>query len=175
VFSTTLAGARYFSALLREGKIRKRYLGILEGSLTKAAVWEEELYRAGGEQKTRVAGPPGKRPPGPDRGRRARTRVSPIARAAKDGAFYTLAEIGIDTGRTHQIRAQAAHHGHPLAGDRKYGGGPFPGRRGPGGFFLHAAELEIPGAPGDPPAQGLFFRAPPPEAFSSAVRELFGL
>ncbi|MDR2073378.1 MAG: RluA family pseudouridine synthase, partial [Spirochaetaceae bacterium] len=180
VFSTTLNGARHFSALLREGKIHKRYLAILEGNLTNAAVWEEDLYRSRGEQKTRIAEPSKEssrnreRPPGPDRGRRALTRVSPIARTGKGGVFYTLAEIGIETGRTHQIRVQAAYHGHPLAGDRKYGGGAFPGRSGPGGFFLHAGELEIPEDPADPAGESRLFRAPPPEAFSKAVRELFG-
>ncbi len=33
----------------------------------------------------------------------------------------SLLEISIDTGRFHQIRAQMAHAGHPLLGDRKYG------------------------------------------------------
>lgn len=33
----------------------------------------------------------------------------------------SLLEIGLITGKTHQIRAQATYHGHPLAGDRLYG------------------------------------------------------
>ncbi|MEG2174295.1 MAG: RNA pseudouridine synthase, partial [Oscillospiraceae bacterium] len=34
---------------------------------------------------------------------------------------YSLVEIELHTGRTHQIRAQMAHAGHPLLGDAKYG------------------------------------------------------
>lgn len=34
----------------------------------------------------------------------------------------TLADISLETGRFHQIRAQMAHFGHPLLGDVKYGG-----------------------------------------------------
>ena len=34
-------------------------------------------------------------------------------------------EIKLQTGRKHQIRAQLAHHGHPIRGDRKYGGKPW--------------------------------------------------
>ena len=33
----------------------------------------------------------------------------------------SLIEVDLATGRSHQIRAQFAHAGHPLAGDRKYG------------------------------------------------------
>lgn len=35
---------------------------------------------------------------------------------------YSLAEITLETGRTHQIRVHFAHIGHPLAGDDMYGG-----------------------------------------------------
>ena len=37
---------------------------------------------------------------------------------------HTLIEVHLISGRTHQIRAQFAHIGHPLAGDGKYGGKP---------------------------------------------------
>jgi 23S rRNA pseudouridine1911/1915/1917 synthase len=39
-------------------------------------------------------------------------------------AFYgdlTWLEIRPQTGRTHQLRVQLAHHGHPIYGDAKYG------------------------------------------------------
>jgi 23S rRNA pseudouridine955/2504/2580 synthase len=37
------------------------------------------------------------------------------------GNLATLVEVEIDTGKTHQIRVHAAHAGHPIAGDDKYG------------------------------------------------------
>jgi len=54
---------------------------------------------------------------------------------------YTLAEAWPTTGRTHQIRVHLAHIGHPVVGDRLYGG-----RRGGQGIacprqFLHAYRL----------------------------------
>jgi len=142
VFSKTLEAARRFSALLAQGKIVKRYLAILEGELKGEQVWEEILVRDKTARKTLIGdATPDAAQNTPD-GRRAVTHVTPLAWAkceTPDGA-YTYAQMEIKTGRTHQIRAQAASHGHPLAGDRKYGGHPFCGKS----FFLHAAELELP-------------------------------
>ncbi|HBM80727.1 MAG TPA: RNA pseudouridine synthase, partial [Clostridiaceae bacterium] len=39
----------------------------------------------------------------------------------KTGDKFTLAQIGLITGRSHQIRAQLKEIGHPIIGDIKYG------------------------------------------------------
>lgn len=51
-------------------------------------------------------------------GQRAVTHYAPIQHSDK----YTLLEIHLDTGRTHQIRVHFSHIGFPLAGDGLYGG-----------------------------------------------------
>lgn len=59
----------------------------------------------------------------------------------------TLVRVKIDTGRTHQIRVHAAHAGHPIAGDGKYGDTEFNRELKQAGLkrlFLHAARVEIP-------------------------------
>ena len=53
------------------------------------------------------------------------------------GGCYNLIEAEPVTGRTHQIRAQAAHGGFPILGDTLYGGTPA------SRVFLHAAELVL--------------------------------
>src|SRR5260370_25215430 len=45
---------------------------------------------------------------------------------------FSFLEVRIGTGRTHQIRVHLASLGHPVAGDRLYGGAPAPR------IFLHA-------------------------------------
>lgn len=52
-------------------------------------------------------------------GRAAVTHYRRIAYSGK----YSLLEIRLETGRTHQIRVHFSHIGHPLAGDDMYGGG----------------------------------------------------
>jgi 23S rRNA pseudouridine1911/1915/1917 synthase len=34
---------------------------------------------------------------------------------------FTLADVRLETGRTHQVRVHAEHMGHPVLGDRRYG------------------------------------------------------
>ncbi|WP_232824330.1 MULTISPECIES: RluA family pseudouridine synthase [Paraliobacillus] len=40
----------------------------------------------------------------------------------EETAAYTLLHVALETGRTHQIRVHFAHLGHPLLGDKLYGG-----------------------------------------------------
>ena len=151
-FSETIDGARLFTRLLRERKVTKTYLAIVEGKAGDA-VWQDELVRDTAIKKTLV------------KKTGAQNAYTSVKALASNGGF-TLIEAHIVTGRTHQIRAQAASHGHPLAGDTKYGG------HGGGGFFLHAWKMElgecIEGFP-----QPLI--APIPESFRSRISTLFGI
>ena len=57
---------------------------------------------------------------------------------------WTLLEVDLMTGRTHQIRVHFASIGHPVAGDPVYATGA--ARRGPDGLerlFLHSWKLEV--------------------------------
>jgi 23S rRNA pseudouridine955/2504/2580 synthase len=168
VFSTGLEGARRFSALMREGRLRKQYLAIVEGRIERSEIWHDELVRDNARRKTFAAGPEAAAAGG-EKFRSAVTRARPLA--ANAGYTLLLAEIG--TGRTHQIRAQAAAHGHPLAGDVKYGGRG--GTRRGGEWFLHAWKLEREEPAQDESVRLLAVTAPPPPAFQQRIRELFGI
>ncbi|WP_461248009.1 pseudouridine synthase [Treponema sp. R6D11] len=109
VFSTSIDGARLFTSLMREHKVRKTYLAIVEGELKKEETWQDELIRDKEMKKTFVS------QTNTDGGKTAITKVTPLA---TDGN-YTLIKAEIATGRTHQIRAQAAFHGYPLGISQK--------------------------------------------------------
>ena len=103
---------------------------------------------------------------GDEAGRRAVTLV----RVARRFAGYTLLEVTLKTGRTHQIRVHLADAGHPIVGDDKYGdraadkalarGEALPGQRFDR-MFLHARRLKL-----EHPATGapLELEAPLPPA-----------
>ncbi|MGG0644259.1 RluA family pseudouridine synthase [Sporosarcina gallistercoris] len=55
-------------------------------------------------------------------GQYARTDVLVTGRFEMDGSRYTMVELQLHTGRTHQIRVHMSHVGHPLLGDDLYGG-----------------------------------------------------
>ena len=106
---------RVLHGLLREGRIDKQYLALVKGR------WPDATIEVNAPLVTRrVSG-------------EARVKVDPEGKPAQStfrvleqyGKTASLLEVAIATGRTHQIRVHAAHVGHPLAGDDRYGDGDF--------------------------------------------------
>ena len=155
VASKTLRGARAFSAALQDRTVEKRYIAVLRGRLDRKDHWVDSLERLSRKRRTLRSSLSAHR--------KAVTLVEPIA---ANGAF-TLADIQILTGMTHQIRAQAAIRGRPLAGDLKYGGG-----ADPHGYILHAYRLDFPeDFEADAPRT---ITAPVPEDTAFRLKERFG-
>ena len=76
-----------------------------------------------------------------------------LVKVVKGFSGFTLLDVTIKTGRTHQIRVHLAHAGHPIVGDDKYGdfavNKAFARERRFGRMFLHARQLAF-----DHPASG---------------------
>lgn len=80
---------------------------------------------------------------------------------------YTLLEVKIETGRTHQIRVHLAQIGYPIVGDEVYSNGKNP--FGVKGQMLHAAKLEFV----HPTTNGqVAYEAPLPEYFLDVLKTL---
>lgn len=126
---------RELHATLREREMEKRYLALVcgrwpFGTKTIDLPLKTNL-KQGGERVVRVHA----------EGQEANTTFKPIQHFAK---LATLLDVNLGTGRTHQIRVHAAHAGHPVAGDEKYGDRERDALLKPFGLnrmFLHAHSL----------------------------------
>lgn len=132
---------RRLHELFRNGEVQKIYTALLLGGWKGGNLIIDEplltTHRRNGERHVRVA----------EEGKQARTRFVPVQ-------SYTdtqLTSVELDTGRTHQIRVHAAHLGHPVAGDRRYGSDDDPVVRDFGlqRLFLHASTLVFESPKGD--------------------------
>ncbi len=164
-FSKSIEGARIFTSLLREKKIIKRYIALLDGHLEKPYKWTDFLthdrIKRSAEKSDSI------------RGEQTVTSVSPLLYSGS----YTLASAEIETGRYHQIRKQCAMHGYPLTGDIKYGGSYGAVSRAKGvntpGYLLHCYSVEIISPELSEKLGIKSLTAPPPESFLAEIEDLF--
>ncbi len=150
----TLSGLQCMSELLRERRIEKYYLAVVQGVMQKKGIWQAWLKK---DKKTNKVEILEQDTPGASY---IKTGYDPLA---SDG-INTLVRIRLYTGKTHQIRSHLANLGHPILGDPKYGG------RVAGSHIkrqlLHAYELKFPLLKGDfADLSEKVFRAELPEDF----------
>jgi 23S rRNA pseudouridine1911/1915/1917 synthase len=117
-------------ALFRRHAVERRYLALVRGVATNDAFAVDAPL---GRRAARIV-------IDATEGRRAETRVE-VRERLDTTTFLEAAPL---TGRTHQIRVHLASVGHPIVGDRTYGGGGDDARRlGLGRPFLHAWRLSF--------------------------------
>lgn len=152
---------RELHALLRERDMEKRYLALVVGRWPFGAKTIDlplkTNLKQGGERVVRVHAD----------GQQAITKFTPIQHFGK---LATLLDISLGTGRTHQIRVHAAHAGHPIAGDEKYGDRERDARLKPYGLqrmFLHAHSLTF-----ERKGRPFTISAPPPPDWQAVIDNL---
>lgn len=122
---------------LKTGGIAKRYLALVRGlwrGRQRTVTAALERQERGGARRVQAD----------EAGKAAASVFHPRTRYTEAGA--TLVEVELLTGRTHQARVHAAHAGHPIAGDDKYGDREFNRELRAAGLkrlFLHAWRLNF--------------------------------
>lgn len=150
----------------RDGVIEKRYLALVKGR------WRDQLRNVKlpllkylteeGERRVRVS----------PEGKEAHSIMRLQGHWKTPWGDFSLLEVELRTGRTHQIRVHLAHLGFPIAGDEKYGDFAFNRdlqKHGLKRMFLHAASIRLPH-----PSSGevLSLAAPLPQELAGFVTKI---
>jgi 23S rRNA pseudouridine1911/1915/1917 synthase len=110
VFARSRRGLVQLQAQLRAHAMDRRYVAVVEGSLTgDAGTFDHDLVEDRGDRRRGIAKPG-------EKGIRAVTEWRVLERFG----IATLVEARLKTGRTHQIRVHFASAGHPVVGDPVY-------------------------------------------------------
>ncbi len=140
----------------RQRQVEKKYLALLHGRLAEdSVVVDAPLAKqrdGSGQFRSRVS----------EQGAHALSRFKVLERIGD----YSFVEVEIETGRTHQIRAHAAHIGHPVVGDERYNEVKRDDQAPR--LFLHAHFLRLPW-----PEEAVF-SAPLPDELGQFLEQLRG-
>ena len=126
VFAKTVEAKERLQDQFKDHSAGRRYVAVVEGKVTpddftvRSYLAENAAFRV---YSTRKRG----------QGKLAVTHVRVVKRNPKT----TIVEVRLETGRKHQIRVHLAERGHPVVGDKAYGGRSNPIRR----LALHAVHL----------------------------------
>ena len=160
VCGKTLHTLQEMNALFANQMMDKEYITVVEGDLGKVGksrVLRGYYQKEGKANVARVVNTENTLP----------VTTAYTVLAVSPDSKYTLVAVNPITGRSHQIRAHFAAIGHPLAGDKKYGGHPTPFGQSQ---LLHCRRLSA-------PAQEESHRtweAPLPPKMQQCVDEWFG-
>jgi 23S rRNA pseudouridine1911/1915/1917 synthase len=144
---------------LAERAVRRRYWALVEGvPRERAAVIDAPIVRHPRKRTVFTTGP---------EGRPALTRYEITAEHSRAAEL----DVGLETGRTHQVRVHLSAIGHPVCGDRAYGASPLGEQLGLERPALHAARISF-----QHPVTGqpIEVTEPLPEDLRAAVAALTG-
>jgi len=151
--------AKLLSDQFASRKVRKIYLATVAGKVSPHLLgnWTDHIRKVAGASHAEIVASTA---PG---ARLAETHAQ--LRSYDSSTDRSWLELAPVTGRMHQLRAQAAHRGHPIVGDRQYGGIPLSDAANcPPGQSLDtgdpsAVEPAVSGAPTDQPPHRILLQA----------------
>ncbi len=112
LFARNVRVAKHLAHQFEKRQVQKVYWACVSGQVEEpAGTWTDHVRKVPGEARAEVV--PEDHPEG---------RIAVLHyRTLATGSFGTWLEITLETGRTHQIRIQAASRGLPVLGDQQYG------------------------------------------------------
>ncbi|MBR1623257.1 MAG: RluA family pseudouridine synthase [Pseudobutyrivibrio sp.] len=134
LFAKNLHAAQKLSEALKTRCCKKLYRAIVVGRISDEQLIEGYLLKDEATNKVTISATelPNSKP--------IKTAYRPVKNIGED---FTLIEIHLITGRTHQIRAHLASVGHPILGDNKYGNTIINKKASVSGQLLHAYSIEF--------------------------------
>jgi len=169
IFGKNREALKSLNSMIRErNRIRKYYQTIVSGEVPADLVLRGRIEKDQRKNTVSVTG-------GGDVGKEIETRV----RVIEKSRGFSLVEVELVTGRSHQIRAHLAHEGYPVIGDAKYGdrrlNRAFSEKYGLTTQFLHAGRLVFHDvAPFFDYMAGVEIKAPLPDELRRIKEAIFG-
>lgn len=169
----SLSGSQVLSRMIKDRSLGKFYHTICVGRLTRGELLEGYLVKDKANNKVSITSIQDKQQTR-DEGSYIKTAYHPL----ESSRAYTLLEVELITGKTHQIRAHLASIKHPIIGDSKYGNAKINSLLQKDfslkSQLLHAYRIEFPVDESLPATlQGKVITAPYPKLFEKLTRELF--
>ena len=162
----SLPGLQELSRMFKDRSLEKYYLCIVSGQVIERTLIQGYLTKNKKTNQVSIT-----KSETPDS-----SFIETEYRPVKQGKNFTLLEVHLITGKTHQIRAHLASIGHPLLGDYKYGNARvndvYRGKYGLKSQLLHAYRVVFPQLEGElSNLSGKEFKAPLPDRFRKIAED----
>ncbi len=161
----SIRGLQELSMQIQSRSVKKVYACLVRGVISREQVLEDYLIKDRKANQVTVLKEPAKDT------RKIITHIRPVKHGRSFQTDWTLLEVELITGRSHQIRAHMASIGHPVLGDNRYGDRQvnrhLEKEAGITHQLLHAMRMEFPDRH-DAPAllRGCTIEAPLPKEFA---------
>ena len=148
----TVKGLQQLSDDIRNHLVEKWYRCIVHGRITRGGHLRGYLVKDSKKNTVEIKSDPMNK----EKASYIETKFQPIQQFGN----YTVLEVELITGKSHQIRAHLSSIGHPIVGDVKYGAPPTKGVKYQ---FLHAYQMHW--------GEGRIVTAPVPQPFMSFIEQ----
>lgn len=110
IFGKTFEGLKCINEAIREDEIKKYYYALVKGKI-KDGIYEGYILKNSDNNLSKIY----------EKEVEGSKKIITEVKTVETNGAYSLLEINLITGRSHQIRAHLSYLGNPIIGDNKYG------------------------------------------------------